>query len=198
MKLFAKVILAGGVIVLLLQFVRPAIPTLPATADVQAPSDVERVLEKDCYSCHSNQRHLAWFDQIVPAYWLVRNDILTARQHLDFSTLGEKPPAAQKAALYEAVNMMQLGHTCRCPTLLRFIPDARVAPGELMAIQIPFSPPWSTPVALSLAAPGDNPTRCAGFHSRPFSPNSPMVSPLIPDSLKPGSSLSIHSTKRRQ
>jgi hypothetical protein len=45
----------------------------------------------------------------VPGYWLVRHDILTAREHLNFSTLGSKPVTAQKAALYEAVNMIQLG-----------------------------------------------------------------------------------------
>ena len=80
-----------------------------AAAELQAPPEVRHVLEKDCYSCHSDQRRLAWFDQIVPAYWLVRHDILTAREHLNFSTLGSKPPAVQKAMLYEAVNMIQLG-----------------------------------------------------------------------------------------
>jgi hypothetical protein len=45
----------------------------------------------------------------VPGYWLVRHDILTARDHLNFSTLGAKPAAAQRATLYEAVNMIQLG-----------------------------------------------------------------------------------------
>lgn len=36
------------------------------------------------------------------------NDVLTARQRLNFSTLGSKPAAAQKATLFEAVNMIQL------------------------------------------------------------------------------------------
>ena len=91
MKILGRLIVAGVVIFALLQLVRPAIPAKPATAEPQAPSEVKQVLEKDCYSCHSDQRRLSWFDEIVPGYWLVRHDILTAREHLNFSTLGAKP-----------------------------------------------------------------------------------------------------------
>ena len=96
MRIFGKLILAGVVVLVLLQAVRPAIPVTPDTVEVQAPPHVLHILQKDCYSCHSNQRRLTWFDQIVPDYWLVRHDILTAREHLNFSTLGDKPAAAQK------------------------------------------------------------------------------------------------------
>src|ERR1700709_2519054 len=104
-------ILATGAVLsfAMLQLVRPGIPTKPATAEIEAPPQVRHILEKDCYSCHSDQRRLAWFDQLVPGYWLVRHDILTAREHLNFSTLGSKPSAAQRATLFEAINMIQLG-----------------------------------------------------------------------------------------
>src|SRR5271154_3594863 len=109
MRTIVKLAVAGVVAFALLQLVRPGIPSQPATAEIQAPPEIRSILNKDCYSCHSDQRRLSWFDEIVPGYWLVRNDILTARQHLNFSTLGAKPAAAQKATLYEAVNMVQLG-----------------------------------------------------------------------------------------
>ncbi|MGC2401663.1 MAG: heme-binding domain-containing protein [Acidobacteriaceae bacterium] len=91
-RTIGKLIVVGVVIFAVRQVVRPSIPVKPATAELQAPPDVKYVLEKDCYSCHSDQRRLAWFDQIVPAYWLVRRDILIAREHLNFSSLGSKPP----------------------------------------------------------------------------------------------------------
>jgi hypothetical protein len=34
----------------------------------------------------------------VPGYWLVRYDILTAREHLNFSTVGAKPAACRRRA----------------------------------------------------------------------------------------------------
>lgn len=124
-----------------LQFVRPRIPAKPATAELQAPPEVRHVLEKDCYSCHSDQRRLSWFDQIVPGYWLVRHDILTAREHLNFSTLGSKPAAAQKAALYEAVNMIQLG-AMPLPSFLKLHSEAKVTAEELATLKAYLSP-WT-------------------------------------------------------
>jgi hypothetical protein len=109
MKMFAKLCVIGIFAFAVLQLVRPSIPVGPGTAELQVSQAVKSILEKDCYSCRSDQRRLAWFDQIVPAYWLVRYDVLTARQRLNFSTLRSKPAAAQKATLFEAVNMIHLG-----------------------------------------------------------------------------------------
>jgi hypothetical protein len=142
MKLLGKMVVAGVVVFALLQAVRPAIPAKQAVAEVQAPSDVKNILDKDCYSCHSDERRLSWFDQIVPAYWLVRHDILTAREHLNFSTLGSKPAAAQKAALYEAVNMIQLG-AMPLPSFLKLHPDAQVKAEELASLKA-YLAPWSS------------------------------------------------------
>jgi hypothetical protein len=141
MKTFGKLILGGIGVLGALQLIRPGIPSKPATAELQVPPPVRHVLEKDCYSCHSDQRRLAWFDHVVPAYWLVRHDILTAREHLNFSTLGSQPPAMQKAALYEAVNMVQLG-AMPLPAFVKLHPEARVSPEEL-AILKTYLAPWA-------------------------------------------------------
>jgi hypothetical protein len=141
MKTLVKLFVAGIVLFVLLQFVRPSIPAKPATAELQAPSAIKNILVKDCYSCHSDERRLAWFDEIVPAYWLVRHDILTAREHLNFSTIGSRPAAAQKAALYEAVNMVQLG-AMPLPQFVALHPDAKVTPEELTALK-EYLAPWS-------------------------------------------------------
>jgi Haem-binding domain/Cytochrome P460 len=150
MKILGKLIVAGVVIFALLQLVRPTIPARPATAELQAPGEVKQVLEKGCYSCHSDQRRLSWFDEIVPGYWLACHDILTAREHLNFSTLGAKPAAAQKATLYEAVNMIQLG-AMPLPQFLKLHPGARVTPDELATLKA-YLAPW-TPALQPAANP---------------------------------------------
>jgi hypothetical protein len=155
MKLLWKLLLAGGVVFLLLQCIRPSIPSRTHTAEIQAPEHIRHILAKDCYACHSDQRRLAWFDEIEPGYWLVRKDILTAREHLDFSTLGSKPAAAQKAALYEAVNMIQLG-AMPLPRFVALHPEAKVSADDLAAMKAYLSPwaalPASAPIAASPAA----------------------------------------------
>jgi mono/diheme cytochrome c family protein len=66
----------------LLQLVHPRIPERPSSAEVQAPPQVMQVLQKSCYDCHSDQTQLSWFDQVEPGYWLVRHDVLAARERL--------------------------------------------------------------------------------------------------------------------
>ena len=143
MRTIGKLIIAGVFVFAILQLVRPSIPVKQAAAELQVPPDIKNVLEKDCYSCHSDQRRLAWFDQIVPAYWLVRHDILTAREHLNFSTLGSKPAAAQKATLYEAVNMIQLG-AMPLPSFLKLHPEAKVTAEEISLLK-GYLAPWTPP-----------------------------------------------------
>ena len=145
MKTLAKFLIASAVAFALLQFVRPTIPTRTATAELQAPPEIKRIITQDCYSCHSDERRLLWFDQVVPAYWLVRHDILSAREHLNFSTLGAKPPAAQKGALYESVNMVQLG-AMPLPDFVALHPDAGITTNDLAALKA-FLAPWSTPLS---------------------------------------------------
>src|ERR1700690_2411701 len=151
MKILGRFFLVGVILFLALQLVRPSIPTRAATAEIQASPAVKKILEKDCYSCHSDEKRLAWFDQIVPAYWLVRHDILVAREHLNFSTLGSKPAAAQRATLFEAVNMMQLG-AMPLPQFVALHRDAKVTPEELAMLKA-YLAPWSQPPAPAASTP---------------------------------------------
>lgn len=145
-----KLAVAAGVILIALQFVRPPIPAKPATAEVEAPAQVRLILNRSCHSCHSDERRLAWFDEVVPAYWLVRHDVLTARGHLNFSALGGKPAAAQRATLFEAVNMIQLG-AMPLPMFLKLHPEARVTPEELATLKT-YLNPWGSPPEPATAA----------------------------------------------
>lgn len=147
MSVIKKLGIATGALFVLAQLVRPVIPAKPATAEIQVPPAVKQILNKDCYSCHSDERRLAWFDQIEPTYFFVRHDILTARSHLNFSTLGSAPPAVQRAKLFEAVNMIQLG-AMPLPQFVALHPDARVSPEELAELKA-YLAPWATAPSLS-------------------------------------------------
>ena len=159
--------MAGAVLFALAQFIHPVIPTQPARAEVEVPSGVKQILEKSCYSCHSDEARLEWFDRIEPGYWIVRHDILSARSHLNFSTLGAAPPAVQRAKLFEAVNMIQLG----AMPLGQFValhPDAKVTDEELATLKA-FVAPWGTVPGPSSEANG-NDKLLAEQHVAPASP----------------------------
>lgn len=91
-----------------LQLFRPELKNPPVTAELQAPPAIKQILRNSCYSCHSNETQLPWFDKVAPAYWLVTNDVKEGRKHLNFSEIGGQPGVA-KAAVYEVVRQVQLG-----------------------------------------------------------------------------------------
>ena len=53
MKTVGKLTGAAVIVFALLQCIRPAIPSQPAAADIQAPPEVRHILETHCYACHS-------------------------------------------------------------------------------------------------------------------------------------------------
>ena len=104
------------------------------TAELQASPEVRQVLRNSCYNCHSNETKLPWFDKVVPAYWLVASDVKEARKHLNFSEIGALPAAQQRAALFEAVNQIQLG-AMPLPSYLHVHPGAAVSAEGLAVLR---------------------------------------------------------------
>ena len=127
-----------------IQFVRPSLENPPVTAELQAPPEVKQVLKNSCYSCHSNETKLPWFDRVAPAYWLVTSDVKEARKHLNYSEIGKLPAAQQKGILYEAVNQAQLG-AMPLPRYTLVHPHARITPEDLAILKNYLNPPEPAP-----------------------------------------------------
>ena len=142
---------AGFVVFAGMQLVRPELTNPPVTAELQTPPEVKAVLWNSCYSCHSNETKLPWFDEVVPPYWLVAHDVKEARRHLNFSEIGKLPPAQQKGALFEAVNFIQMG-SMPLPSYLKVHPGAAVTAEQLAVLRNYLSTPAAAPDAAAVAA----------------------------------------------
>jgi Cytochrome P460/Haem-binding domain len=130
-----------------IQFIRPELTNPPVTAELQAPAEVKEILRTSCYSCHSNETRLPWFDRIVPAYWLVH-------RHLNFSEIGKLPAAQQKGILFEAVNQIQLG-AMPLPSYVRVHPGAAVTPEQLAVLRNYLAPPSASITAAADTSAAD-------------------------------------------
>ena len=166
------VLIVAAALFIALQFVRPAISHPPVTADLSAPPEIKSILRTACYDCHSNDTHLAWFDEIVPAYWLAASDVKAARQHLNFSEIGMLPAAQQKGLLYEAVNQIRF-HAMPLPAYARLHPSAALAPAQVKAIEDYLrAAPESDAASAKLPPPSETRTvLAAGAHSAAAAPN---------------------------
>jgi cytochrome c551/c552 len=85
----ARIVLWGCVSLAVLALLIQAIPVRrvngPVEADVKAPPDVERVLRRACYDCHSNETVWPGYSRVAPASWLVAHDVHDGRNELNFS-----------------------------------------------------------------------------------------------------------------
>ena len=85
---------ASGVLIvafLAVQFVRPARPTgeLPGNGTiaelVPVPRNVDSLLRRSCYDCHSANTRWPWYSRVAPVSWLIARDVRHGRSNLDFS-----------------------------------------------------------------------------------------------------------------
>lgn len=136
-----------GVVFIGIQFIRPELSNPPVTADLQAPPEVKQILKTSCYSCHSNETKLPWFDEVAPAYWIAVSDVNEGRKHLNFSEIGKLPAAQQKGLLFEAISNIQMS-AMPLPSYRRVHPGSRVTLAQLAVLKSWLSPP----TAISAAA----------------------------------------------
>lgn len=165
MRAIWRLALYAGALAVFGQLVRPAIPANLPVAEMQTPPAVRQILYERCYSCHSNEPRLAWFDQVEPVYLIARHDILSARSRLNFSTLGTLPQPVQRAKLFEAVNMIQLG-AMPLPRFLALHPQEKVSAEELAELKA-YLAPWANTSHVAVNAP-------EGESTRELAPTSPV------------------------
>ena len=109
MKRFLKIALIVIVVFLVVaQFFRPShvnppidpAKTLIATA--QVPPNVQSILERSCYDCHSNKTVYPWYNKVAPVSWLLARDINDGRSQVNFS---EWAGYTQKRKLHKLENI---------------------------------------------------------------------------------------------
>jgi hypothetical protein len=79
---------AGGALAVLLiaaQGLRSTPTNPPVEGDVSAPPEVQHILRRACYDCHSNETRWPWYHTIAPLSWLMQRDVKRGRARLNFS-----------------------------------------------------------------------------------------------------------------
>jgi len=72
-----------------IQFIPMNVPAdVPSKAEdtLEAPTEVEAILKRSCYDCHSNHTIFPWYSSIAPISFFTKNHVKDAREHMNFST----------------------------------------------------------------------------------------------------------------
>jgi hypothetical protein len=106
----------------------------PVTADFDGPPEVERVLRRSCYDCHSNETEWTWTAYLAPVSWLVVRDVHRARDAYNLSAWGRMDPEDRAELPHEMVEEVEDGEM-PLPAYLLIHPEARVSAADLAVLR---------------------------------------------------------------
>lgn len=86
----------------------PSDPAASFEALAQAPA-LHRVVQRSCHDCHSNQTVWPWYSRIAPVSWLIAEDVIDGRAHLNFSEWNRFGPEMSRSRMQEACRQMREG-----------------------------------------------------------------------------------------
>jgi len=108
MKLTLKILL---VLFILMQFI--GIDKTNSKVDeglaLHPPKDVEVILKKACYDCHSDKTVYPWYSNIAPLSWTIGLHIKEGRKAVNFSKWKEIPKEIKAKRLDRAVHTVKIG-----------------------------------------------------------------------------------------
>ncbi|MCB1032496.1 MAG: heme-binding domain-containing protein [Acidobacteria bacterium] len=84
-KILRYVLLTLGVALVAVQFFPVERSNPPVEQDLGAPPEVDAILRRSCYDCHSNETVWPWYSKIAPVSWLVVHDVEEGREEMNFS-----------------------------------------------------------------------------------------------------------------
>jgi hypothetical protein len=90
-KISGKNVTLGAIVVLaLIQLIQPsrtnpqAVPSKALEAHEQVPADVQAILKRSCYDCHSNSTVWPWYSHVAPVSWYLAHHVNGGRRHVNF------------------------------------------------------------------------------------------------------------------
>ena len=114
----------------------PVTRTNPAIeADVAAAPEIDALLRRACYDCHSRETAWPWYSRVAPVSWLVVHDVAEGRRELDFSAWGAYDARQRAKKLRESADEIAEGEMP--PWYYRLVHrDARLTAAEREAPRV--------------------------------------------------------------
>jgi len=84
-----KILIFLILVFVVIQFIPMNVPAdLPVKEGdaLEAPENVQAILERSCFDCHSSHTVFPWYSSIAPVSWFTKYHVKEAREHMNFST----------------------------------------------------------------------------------------------------------------
>jgi hypothetical protein len=99
----------------------------PQRFKLDAPPEVEAVLRRACFDCHSNETKWPLYSRVAPGSWLLERDIHRGRNHLNFSEWGDVDEDERQTDLENCWEQIESGEMPPWFYILPFHPEAKLS-----------------------------------------------------------------------
>ncbi len=100
-------------VLIIIQFFRPErnISEIPSENDIRVqhplPGNVERILKRACYDCHSNNTNYPWYANIQPIGWWLQDHVDEGKRELNFSEFATYSAKKADHKLDEVIELVE-------------------------------------------------------------------------------------------
>jgi hypothetical protein len=114
----------------------PADPAGAIAAHVRLTPQVEKLLQRSCANCHSNQTRWPWYSRFAPGSWILGSDVEKARRALNLSEWESRTQGRPGAAIAFLAGACAAVEADRMPPAryLLLHPDARLSAADRRAL----------------------------------------------------------------
>jgi len=126
----------GVVLIIVLigiQFVPIARTNPSERGEVPAPPEVQSLLRRACYDCHSNETRWPWYAYVAPISFLLSRDVKEGRREVNFSIWGQYNDRRKSRKFKEIVEQVETGKMPQWYYVLLH-PEAKLAQTERESI----------------------------------------------------------------
>ena len=98
-----------------IQFIHPAKNIGPVGSPIDIavlypmPDSVQRIMEKACNDCHSNNTRYPWYNNLQPVAWWLNHHVEEGKKELNFSEFGKRTLVKQAKKLKKLAKEVQTG-----------------------------------------------------------------------------------------
>ena len=108
-----KILLGLLIIFITIQFFHPkknlssGISTNDIALHFNFPENVQSILKKSCYDCHSNNTVYPWYNNVEPVAWWLSNHVNDGKGELNFSEFASYPVKKQYRKLRTTIEQIK-------------------------------------------------------------------------------------------
>jgi hypothetical protein len=110
----------------------------PQRFKLDAPPEVEAILRRACFDCHSNETRWPIYSRVAPGSWLMARDIHNGRNHLNFSKWDDADEEERQTDLENCWEQVESGGMPKWFYIFPFHPDAKLSPEDKAVLKAYF------------------------------------------------------------